>query len=69
MKFVTLMVITSAQYEDTLKEIAKEAGANGATIMQARGNGSGVKKLFSLTFEGKSNCYYLCWKRSYQKKF
>lgn len=53
MKFVALVVIASAEYEDRLKKIAKEAGASGATIMQARGSGYEEKKsFFSLTFEG-----------------
>jgi len=53
MKFVTLTVITASEYEDKIKNIAKEAGADGATIVQARGGGSGQKQsFFALTFEG-----------------
>jgi len=53
MKFVALVVIAPAEYEDRLKKVAKEAGARGATILQARGSGYEEKKsFFSLTFEG-----------------
>ena len=53
MKFVTLTVITASEYEDKIKNIAKDAGADGATIVQARGGGSGHKEsFFALTFEG-----------------
>ncbi len=53
MKFVALLVITSSEYEDRLKAISKEAGADSATVIQARGSNSGDKKsFFSLTFEG-----------------
>lgn len=46
MKFVALVVITASEYEDKLKSVAKNAGADGATIVQARGGGSGEKKSF-----------------------
>ncbi|MFP4332997.1 MAG: P-II family nitrogen regulator [Campylobacterales bacterium] len=53
MKFVALAIITSSEHEDKMKKIAKEAGATGATIIQARGSGYEEKKsFFSLTFEG-----------------
>jgi hypothetical protein len=53
MKFVALLVITSSEYEDTLKSVAKSAGADSATVIQARGSSSGEKKsFFALTFEG-----------------
>ena len=53
MKFVNLMVITSAENEDAIKNIAKDCGADGATVIQGRGSNSGAKKsFFSLTFEG-----------------
>lgn len=53
MKFVNLMVITSAENEDAIKNIAKDCGADGATVIQGRGSSSGTKKsFFSLTFEG-----------------
>ena len=53
MKFVNLVVITPSEYEDVIKNIAKDCGADGATIIQGRGSSSGAKKsFFSLTFEG-----------------
>ena len=53
MKFVTLVVIASSEHEDKIKLVAKEYGADGATIVQARGSSSGNKKsFFSLTFDG-----------------
>jgi nitrogen regulatory protein PII len=53
MKFVALAVIASNEYEDSLKAVAKEAGATGVTVLQARGSGYEEKKsFFSLTFEG-----------------
>lgn len=56
MKFVALVVITSAQYEDRLKDVAKEAGAGGGTILQGRGSSLGEKKsFFALTFEGNQS--------------
>ncbi|WP_277640442.1 P-II family nitrogen regulator [Wolinella succinogenes] len=56
MKFVALIVITSGEHEESLKTIAKNAGARGATILQARGSGSEEKRsFFSLTFEGNQS--------------
>ena len=53
MKFVALVVITSAECESEVKDIAKEAGAAGATILEAKGSGvEENKSFFSLTFEG-----------------
>lgn len=52
MKFVTLVVIASSEHEDKIKSVAKEYGADGATIVQARGSSSGKKSFFSLTFDG-----------------
>ena len=53
MKFVTLMVIVPSQDEDKFKKVAKEAGASGATVIQAKGSGVEEKQsFFSLTFEG-----------------
>ena len=53
MKFVVLAVITSSEYEDTIKRVAKDSGASGGTILQGRGSGSDEKKsFFALTFEG-----------------
>ncbi|MCD6258088.1 MAG: hypothetical protein J7J31_00635 [Helicobacteraceae bacterium] len=53
MKFVTLVVIIPSQDEDRFKKAAKEAGASGATVIQAKGSGVEEKKsFFSLTFEG-----------------
>jgi len=53
MKFVTLTVIAAGEHEDRIKKIAKDAGADGATVVQARGGGAGHKEsFFSLTFEG-----------------
>jgi ribosomal protein L11 methylase PrmA len=54
MKFVTLTIITASENEDRVKAIAHKAGANGATIVQARGSNSNKEKksFFSLTFEG-----------------
>lgn len=56
MKFVALVVITSAQHEEKLKDIAKESGAGGGTILQGRGSSLGEKKsFFALTFEGNQS--------------
>lgn len=53
MKFIALVIIASSEYEESLKTVAKNAGASGATIIQARGTGNEEKKsFFSLTFEG-----------------
>ncbi|SFR51831.1 hypothetical protein [Thiomicrospira sp. ALE5] len=53
MKFVALVVITSAECESEVKALAKEAGAAGATIIEAKGSGvEENKSFFSLTFEG-----------------
>ncbi len=53
MKFVALVVIASSEYEESLKIVAKNAGASGATVIQAKGSGYEEKKsFFSLTFEG-----------------
>ena len=56
MKFFTLVVITSTEYEDRLKDIAKKAGAGGGTVLSGRGSSSGEKKsFFALTFEGNQS--------------
>ncbi|AHF00958.1 hypothetical protein THIAE_03415 [Thiomicrospira aerophila AL3] len=56
MKFVALVVITSAECESEVKALAKEAGAVGATIIDAKGSGIEEKKsFFSLTFEGNQS--------------
>ena len=53
MKFVTLVVIVPSEDEESFKKTAKEAGASGATVIQAKGSGVEEKKsFFSLTFEG-----------------
>jgi nitrogen regulatory protein PII len=53
MKFTALVAIVSAEYESKIKKVAKEAGATGATILEAKGSGYEEKKsFFSLTFEG-----------------
>jgi len=56
MKFVALVAIVSAEYEENAKRVAKEAGASGATVLQAKGSGFEEKKsFFSLTFEGNQS--------------
>jgi len=53
MKFVTLVAIVTAEHEENIKIVAKEAGASGAMVIQAKGSGFEEKKsFFSLTFEG-----------------
>lgn len=53
MKFVALVVIASADSESEMKEVAREAGAAGGTILEAKGSGFEEKRsFFSLTFEG-----------------
>ncbi|MCK9490605.1 MAG: hypothetical protein M0Q24_00835 [Sulfurimonas sp.] len=53
MKFVALVVIVPSEYEDIFKKVAKDTGASGATVIQAKGSGIEEKKsFFSLTFEG-----------------
>lgn len=56
MRFVALVLITSADHEDKLKKIAKEAGGGSPTVLQGRGSGQEEKKsFFSLTFEGNQS--------------
>ncbi len=54
MRFVALVVIASSESEDRLKAIAKEGGAENATVIQARGSKHDEQKrsFFSLTYEG-----------------
>lgn len=53
MKFVALVVITSAECESEVKDLAKDVGAVGATVIEAKGSGVEEKKsFFSLTFDG-----------------
>jgi len=53
MRFVALVVIVSADNEEKMKKVAKQSGASGATVLQAKGSGYEEKKsFFSLTFEG-----------------
>ena len=53
MKFVSLIVIVTAEHEEKMKKVAQEAGATGAMVIQAKGTEFEEKKsFFSLTFEG-----------------
>jgi len=53
MKFVALIAIITAENEENIKKIAKQSGASGAMVIQAKGSGVEEKKsFFSLTFEG-----------------
>ena len=53
MKFVALISIVTAENEENIRKIAKELGASGAMVIQAKGSGFEEKKsFFSLTFEG-----------------
>jgi len=53
MKFVSLIVLVTAEHEEKMKNVAKEAGATGAMVIQAKGTEFEEKKsFFSLTFEG-----------------
>ncbi len=53
MKFVALVVIVTVENEENIKKVAKESGATGAMVIQAKGSGFEEKKsFFSLTFEG-----------------
>jgi len=53
MKFVALVAIVTAEHEEHIKKVAKNAGASGAIVLQAKGSGFEEKKsFFSLTFEG-----------------
>ena len=56
MKFVALVVITPSDCESAIRNVAKEAGAAGGTILEAKGSGVEEKKsFFSLTFEGNQS--------------
>ncbi|SIT73080.1 hypothetical protein SAMN05216526_1802 [Ectothiorhodosinus mongolicus] len=53
MKFSVLVAILSEKFEEKAIDVAREAGAAGVTIMDARGIGAAEKKtFFGLTYEG-----------------
>ncbi|MDR3347017.1 MAG: transcriptional regulator [Helicobacteraceae bacterium] len=53
MKFSVLVAIIAAELEEKAIKVAKEAGAEGVTILSARGIGAVEKKIFfGLTHEG-----------------
>ena len=53
MKFSVLVAILSEKLEEKAIDVAREAGAAGVTIMDARGIGAAEKKtFFGLTYEG-----------------
>ncbi len=56
MKFAVLVAILAEDLEDKAIDIAKQAGAGGVTILDARGIGAAEKKtFFGLTYEGSQS--------------
>ena len=56
MKFSVLVAILAEDLEEKAISIAKEAGAGGVTILDARGIGAQEKKtFFGLTYEGSQS--------------
>ncbi|MDR0665278.1 MAG: transcriptional regulator [Helicobacteraceae bacterium] len=56
MKFSALVAILADELEEKAIKVAKEAGAEGVTIMSARGIGAIEKKIFfGLTHEGSQS--------------
>ncbi|PTD96154.1 P-II family nitrogen regulator [Pseudothauera lacus] len=56
MKFAVLVAILADDLEEKALEIAREAGAAGVTILDARGIGAQEKKtFFGLTYEGSQS--------------
>ena len=56
MKFSVLVAILADDLEEKAIDVAKEAGAGGVTILDARGIGAREKKtFFGLTFEGSQS--------------
>ncbi|WP_018233809.1 P-II family nitrogen regulator [Thioalkalivibrio thiocyanodenitrificans] len=56
MKFAVLVAILAEELEEKAIDAAKQAGAGGVTILDARGIGSEEKKtFFGLTYEGSQS--------------
>lgn len=56
MKFSVLVAILAEDLEDQAIDVAKESGAGGVTILDARGIGAKEKKtFFGLTYEGSQS--------------
>jgi len=56
MKFAVLVAILAEELEEKAIDVAKNAGAGGVTILDARGIGSKEKKtFFGLTYEGSQS--------------
>lgn len=56
MKFSVLVAILADDLEDKAIDVAKESGAGGVTILDARGIGANEKKtFFGLTYEGSQS--------------
>ena len=48
-----IYIVVNAGFADEVMEIARDAGAHGATIMNARGEGSRHKSLMGITFDSE----------------
>ena len=69
MKFAALVAIVSAEHEDKIKKVAKEAGASGVMVVQAKGSGYEEKKsFFSITFEGNHSMLFYILEENISKK-
>lgn len=69
MKFVALVAMVSAEHEEQIKTIAREAGASGVMVVQAKGHGYEEKKSFlSLTFEGNHSMLFYILEENISRK-
>lgn len=56
MKFAVLVALLAEELEEKAIDVAKQAGAGGVTILDARGIGAKEKKtFFGLTYEGSQS--------------
>jgi len=69
MKFSLLIAIVSEEMEEKAREIAKEAGAGGVTILHGRGVGGEEKKVFwGVTYEGAQSVMIFILEKSLSLK-
>lgn len=65
MKFSVLVAILAEDLEEKAIDVAKQAGAGGVTILNARGIGAKEKKtFFGLTYEGSQSVLILVLEKS-----
>ncbi len=69
MKFSLLIAIVSEEHEEKARQIAKDIGAGGVTILHGRGIGGEEKKVFwGVTYEGSQSIMVFVLEKSLSLK-